>query len=146
MADSGNDRIERFNLTGGEAIAWGTQGSGLGQFSYPRGVAANETEVIVSDDDNHRIERFTPDGAFQAAVGSYGSGPGQFGFPYGVALDANQSLDVTVRVDATGHAQLDQPTPEGPLRAAIEATLAQAVFEPARAKAEMLGIKPDCSQ
>ena len=28
VADSGNDRIERFNLEGGEAIAWGTLGSG----------------------------------------------------------------------------------------------------------------------
>jgi DNA-binding beta-propeller fold protein YncE len=94
VADSGNDRIERFNLSGGEAMAWGTQGSGLGQFSYPRGVAANETEVIVSDDDNHRIERFDPSGAFQAAVGTQGSGPGQFGFPYGVALDAAQNVYV----------------------------------------------------
>ena len=60
VADSGNDRIERFNLQGGEAMAWGTKGSALGQFSYPRGVAANESEVIVSDDDNYRIEQFNP--------------------------------------------------------------------------------------
>ena len=88
VADSGNDRIERFNLTGGEAMAWGEKGSGFGQFSYPRGVAANESEVIVSDDDNHRIEKFAPEGAFQSAAGSYGTGAGQFGYPYGVALDA----------------------------------------------------------
>lgn len=88
VADSGNNRVERFNLSGGEPLAWGDRGSGPGQFSYPRGVAANEGEVLVSDDDNHRIERFDPNGAFQGMVGSYGSGPGQFGFPYGVALDA----------------------------------------------------------
>jgi tripartite motif-containing protein 71 len=88
VADSGNDRIERFNLQGGEPLAWGTKGSAPGQFSYPRGVAANESEVIVSDDDNHRIEQFNPEGAFEAAVGTNGTGPGQFGFPYGVALDA----------------------------------------------------------
>jgi tripartite motif-containing protein 71 len=88
VADSGNDRIERFNLQGGEAIQWGSLGSGPGQFSYPRGVAANEGEVLVSDDDNHRIERFDPNGVFLGAVGSNGTGPGQFGFPYGVALDA----------------------------------------------------------
>jgi tripartite motif-containing protein 71 len=94
VADSGNNRIERFNLTGGEGMAWGTGGTGLGQFLYPRGVAANETEVIVSDDDNHRIERFDPNGAFQAAAGSHGTGPGQFGFPYGVALDAARNIYV----------------------------------------------------
>jgi tripartite motif-containing protein 71 len=88
VADSGNNRIERFNLEGGEAIEWGTKGSGPGQFSYPRGVAANESEVLVADDDNHRIEKFDPSGAYESAAGSQGTGPGQFGFPYGVALDA----------------------------------------------------------
>ncbi|HLL92707.1 MAG TPA: hypothetical protein VK252_07180, partial [Solirubrobacteraceae bacterium] len=87
VADSGNDRVERFNPQGGEPLAWGSYGSGPGQFSYPRGVAANESEVIVSDDDNHRLEKFTPNGAFEAAVGTQGAGPEQFSFPYGVALD-----------------------------------------------------------
>ena len=62
VADSGNNRIERFNLEGGEPMQWGSYGSGPGQFSYPRGVAANESEVIVTDDDNHRIEKFDLDG------------------------------------------------------------------------------------
>ncbi len=88
VADSGNNRIERFNLEGGEAIEWGTKGSGPGQFSYPRGVAANASEVLVADDDNHRIEKFDPSGAYQSAAGSQGTGAGQFGFPYGVSLDA----------------------------------------------------------
>jgi DNA-binding beta-propeller fold protein YncE len=88
VADSGNNRIERFNLEGGEPMAWGTGGSEPGQFRYPRGVAANGSEVLVADDDNHRIEMFSPEGAFVAAAGTQGTGPGQFGFPYGLALDA----------------------------------------------------------
>jgi tripartite motif-containing protein 71 len=88
VADSGNNRIERFNLSGGEPMQWGSYGDGPGEFSYPRGVAANATEVIVTDGDNHRIEKFSPNGVFEATVGSQGKGPGQFGFPYGVALDA----------------------------------------------------------
>ena len=88
VVDSGNNRVERFNLEGGEPMAWGTKGSGPGQFTYPRGVAANASEVLVADDDNHRIEQFSPEGAYMTSVGSYGKGPGQFGFPYGVALDA----------------------------------------------------------
>ena len=63
-------------------------GAAPDQFSYPRGVAANESEVIVSDDDDHRIEKFSPEGVFEAQAGSAGDGPGRFGFPYGVALDA----------------------------------------------------------
>ena len=87
VADSGNNRIERFNLEGEEPIAWGDYGNGPGQFSYPRGIAANASEVIVTDDDNHRIEKFGPR-RLRGAAGSNGNGPGQFGFPYGVALDA----------------------------------------------------------
>ena len=88
VADSGNNRIQRFALDGSEAMQWGTKGSEPGQFSYPRGVAANGSEVLVADDDNYRIEKFDPNGAFQASAGSAGTGPGQFGFPYGVTLDA----------------------------------------------------------
>jgi tripartite motif-containing protein 71 len=88
VADSGNDRIERFNLEGGEASEWGSYGTGGGQFSYPRGVAANATEVLVTDDDNHRVEKFTPSGQFEGADGSEGSTGDRFDFPYGIALDA----------------------------------------------------------
>ncbi len=88
VADSGNDRIERFDLDGGEAMEWGFKGSGPGQFSYPHGVAANGDEVVVADDDNDRIQKFGPEGTFESQDGEAGSGPGQFSFPYGVALDA----------------------------------------------------------
>jgi DNA-binding beta-propeller fold protein YncE len=88
VADSGNNRIERFALDGSEPMQWGTKGSGPGQMRYPRGVAANANEVLVADDDNHRIEKFDPNGGFEKAAGSHGTGPGQFGFPYGVSLDA----------------------------------------------------------
>src|SRR5262249_36511923 len=87
VADSGNDRVERFNLNGEEPIQWGTLGSGPGQLTYPRGIAANESEVIVSDD-YHRGQRFDPNGGYLGSAGSAGSGPGQFGFAYGVSLDA----------------------------------------------------------
>jgi outer membrane receptor protein involved in Fe transport len=53
--------------------------------------------------------------------------------PPGLELGSDASLEVMVRVDADGHATLDESELEGPLRAAIEAALAQAVFEPARA-------------
>ncbi|HWG08188.1 MAG TPA: hypothetical protein VN672_04170 [Solirubrobacteraceae bacterium] len=100
VADSGNNRIQRFSLEGGEAMEWGTKGSGPGQFRYPRGVAANASEVLVADDDNHRIEKFDPNGAYQSSVGSQGTGPGQFAFPYGVSLDAAGNAYVA---DDLGH-------------------------------------------
>jgi tripartite motif-containing protein 71 len=99
VADSGNHRIERFNLQGGEPIQWGSLGNSPGNFYYPRGVAANEGEVIVADDDNHRILKFDPNGVFQGAVGSRGGGPGQFAFPYGVALDAAGNIYVADNIN-----------------------------------------------
>jgi tripartite motif-containing protein 71 len=90
VADSGNNRVERFNLSGGEA-------HGLGHAGRParavllsprrrrqRGRGARQRRRQPP----HRALR--PDGAFQEAVGTHGSGPGQFGFPYGVALDGGR--------------------------------------------------------
>jgi tripartite motif-containing protein 71 len=88
VADSGNNRVERFSLEGTEAMQWGTKGSGPGQFSYPRGIAASATEVLVCDGDNRRIEKFNPEGVFEIAVGAPGNGPERFAYPYGVTLDA----------------------------------------------------------
>ena len=108
VADSGNNRIQRFNLSGGEQMEWGSKGSGPAQFRYPRGLAANAAEVLVADDDNHRIEKFDPDGGYQGSAGSQGQGPGQFGFPYGIALDSQNAYvtlegnQSTIRIAKTG--------------------------------------------
>jgi DNA-binding beta-propeller fold protein YncE len=99
VADSGNNRVERFNLEGGEATQWGGYGAGPGQFAYPRGIAANESEVLVTDDEQ-RVQRFSPEGAYEGSVGSLGTGPGQFGFTYGVALDGAGNIYVA---DDTNH-------------------------------------------
>ncbi len=100
VADTLNNRIERFNLEGGEAMQWGSRGSLPGQLADPRGVAANEGEVVVADDDNHRIQRFTPEGAWEGEAGEPGRGPGQFNFPYGVALDGAGDVFVADNINA----------------------------------------------
>ena len=40
---------------------WGTEGTGDGQFGYPRGVSvASDGSVYVSEYRNHRIQKFSP--------------------------------------------------------------------------------------
>ncbi|HEX5223662.1 MAG TPA: NHL repeat-containing protein, partial [Solirubrobacteraceae bacterium] len=99
VADSGNNRIERFNLEGQFPIQFGSGGDAPGQMRYPRAVAANGAEVVVSDDD-HRVQVFDPNGGYIGQTGSAGSGPGQFGFTYGVAIDAAGNIYVA---DDLGH-------------------------------------------
>ena len=44
--------------------AWGTYGTGNGQFKYPEGVAVDATtgDVYVTDYENHRVQKFDADG------------------------------------------------------------------------------------
>ncbi|MEM4724988.1 MAG: PA14 domain-containing protein, partial [Candidatus Hadarchaeum sp.] len=59
VADTGNDRIQRFTAEGAFLGKWGSGGSGDGQFSYPSGVAvAPDGTVYVADRNNHRIQAF----------------------------------------------------------------------------------------
>ena len=59
VADAGNHRIQKFDASGTFLTAWGSYGSGDGQFAYPSGVATDASgNVYVADTDNHRIQKF----------------------------------------------------------------------------------------
>ena len=72
--------------------AFGTQGSGLGQFNGPVDVAVDGAgKVVVADLGNHRIQICDVSVLTNVtcqAFGSQGSGLGQFNGPFGVAVDA----------------------------------------------------------
>jgi sugar lactone lactonase YvrE len=58
VADSGNNRIQKFNSTGGYLTQWGSYGSDNGQFLLPLGIAVDSSgNVYVSD--RIRIQKFT---------------------------------------------------------------------------------------
>ena len=88
VADTGNERLQRFDGNGNFQRAWGADVSissmtneheictvatdckvGVadsegGEFSSPEGLAADNTAVYVADESNDRVQRFTPNGAF----------------------------------------------------------------------------------
>jgi streptogramin lyase len=88
VADSGNERIQVFDIQGTFLRKWGSYGSGDGQFINPSGVAVDEDGFIyVADNMAHRIQKFYLNGTFITKWGSEGSADGQFQYPRGVAVD-----------------------------------------------------------
>ncbi|HLF91412.1 MAG TPA: SMP-30/gluconolactonase/LRE family protein, partial [Anaerolineales bacterium] len=95
VADTDNDRIQKFDSDGTYLTQWGSLGSGNGQFNSPWGVAVDATgNVYVADTFNHRIQKFDSSGNFLLKWGSLGSGDGQFDLPIDMAVDATGNVYV----------------------------------------------------
>jgi sugar lactone lactonase YvrE len=61
VADTGNNRIQKFSSSGVFITKWGSYGSGSGQFDGPQGMAFDPTgKIYVADTGNARIQVFTP--------------------------------------------------------------------------------------
>ena len=105
----GQHRIVRLNnMRGANRVALGSEGSGVGQFRYPAGIAVDEVDrIYVADFDNFRIIRVDDMQAGNwTELGSYGSGQHEFINPCGICLDrhgriyvADQGNDRIVRID-----------------------------------------------
>jgi DNA-binding beta-propeller fold protein YncE len=111
VADSGNNRIQKFDATGAYVTQFGVAGSADGELSGPLGVAVDPVskDVYVADSNNNRIERFSSAGAYISQFGTAGAGDGELSFPTRVAVDSTGRVYVldagNVRVqrfDATG--------------------------------------------
>jgi hypothetical protein len=88
--------VQKFNSSGVFQLAWGTAGSGNGQFLNGAGGVAVDSagNVYVTDLGNHRIEKFTSGGSFIMSWGGSGTGNGQFSGPEGIAIDASDNIYV----------------------------------------------------
>ena len=89
VTNTGNDRIDVFNRTGGLLRSWGISGRGKGQFNAPLGVGVDANGVrAVADSVNGRIELLNPDGSIASSWGSPAPGPTILRSPVAVAFDA----------------------------------------------------------
>lgn len=81
VADTFNDRVQKFNANGSYVTQFGEAGSGGGQFKGPVGVAVGDDgSIFVTDTGNDRVEKFAPDGTFLFDLG-------WFDAPTGIATD-----------------------------------------------------------
>jgi sugar lactone lactonase YvrE len=63
VADTGNNRIQRFSPDGQPLGSWGGTGRAPGEFMTPRGVAMDDkSELYVADAGNDRVQVLAPDG------------------------------------------------------------------------------------
>ncbi|HEX4107099.1 MAG TPA: NHL repeat-containing protein [Solirubrobacteraceae bacterium] len=83
VSDTGNGRIERFTLEGGDAtilhphiVNW-----------RPLGLAATATRLFVADGGQRQVDELTHHGQLIRRAGSFGTGPRQFANPFDVGVD-----------------------------------------------------------
>lgn len=98
IADTGNDRLQKFSVDGSLLQVIGRSGTGEGQFNRPSGIAVTpKGNIVVADRGNKRVQVFSPKGSLLGAFSSSGKKNGQFNDPLGVAVDAAENIYVVDR-------------------------------------------------
>ena len=119
VADSGNNRVEKFSDVGTFLVSFGSLGRVDGQFQSPIAVAVDSSgDVYVADSGNNRVDKFMGNGSFVGWAGGctsgsncnvgmslgftctaetcgasvYGSGDGQFDGASGVGVDPSGNV------------------------------------------------------
>lgn len=74
---------------------WGSEGTGEGQFSYPKGITLGQGEnAYIVDHWNHRVQQFDLNGSYSTKWGNEGGGDGFFYFPKRAAADPSGNIYV----------------------------------------------------
>ncbi|OGF14586.1 MAG: hypothetical protein A2W00_07300, partial [Candidatus Eisenbacteria bacterium RBG_16_71_46] len=93
VADTGNNRVQKFTANGDYIGQWGSSGTGDGQFDAPTGIAMDAAgNVYVADGANLRIQKFTGSGTFLAKWNSKVGGGAGASTVLGIAGDATGNV------------------------------------------------------
>jgi RHS repeat-associated protein len=100
VADTSNDRIQEFNESAEFIRAFGSYGSGNGQFNEPKGITIDsQGNVWVVDSENGRVQVFGEEGECEYQFGVPGNGAGQFAEPWNLQFGANGAIFVSDTVN-----------------------------------------------
>jgi hypothetical protein len=92
---SGFHHVTKFDREGNVIAAWGTKGTGPGEFLHAHGITIDSNGfVYVSDAEKCNIQKFDSDGNFITMWGTKGTGAGKFYQPEGLAVDSNDNVFV----------------------------------------------------
>jgi type II secretory pathway pseudopilin PulG len=70
VADSGNNRVQKFDLNGDYLAQFGASGTGNGKFSTMKGISGDSSGYLyVADSGNNRVQKFDSSGNWQATFG-----------------------------------------------------------------------------
>ena len=94
MTDRNNYRIETFLNDGTHVRSVGFEGNQQGQFSYPRGIAFYNNNIIVSDTGNNRVQIFDDQGKYLDQFGENGKLNHQLDSPHGLSIDSDGNIIV----------------------------------------------------
>jgi DNA-binding beta-propeller fold protein YncE len=95
VLDSGNFRVQLFDLNGKYQSHFGSVGNGYGQFSRPRSIAADsDGNLYISDASFNNVQMFNATGDLLMWIGGPGmeNYPGRFGLIAGIAVDETGRL------------------------------------------------------
>jgi DNA-binding beta-propeller fold protein YncE len=95
VADTGNNRIQKFDEDGVFIMQWGGPGNQRGTFKEPIGLTVDSRgSIYVADSGNNRIQKFDGLGRFVTQWGNRGPEDGQFDAPVAVATDKFRNVYV----------------------------------------------------
>jgi outer membrane protein assembly factor BamB len=78
VLDTGNHRVQKFDAARQFVAAWGSRGSGDGEFQAPYTMSVDAAgNVYVGDDVRGDVQKFDGDGQFLGTISSRGDGDGQ---------------------------------------------------------------------
>jgi DNA-binding beta-propeller fold protein YncE len=104
VADTENNRIQEYSETGSPIAAYGSYGTGNGQFNGPEDIAFSGGHMYVTDYHNDRVQELSMTGAYISQFGSEGSNSGELKGPEAIAADAAGNL----YVDDNGNDRIEE--------------------------------------